>query len=336
MPLPLLVPIVLGAAGLWGAGKGVKAVMDNNEAKEIVNDAQQIIENAQDDVEDSRQNAEHSLQALGALKAETVQTNVLAFLSVFSQIKNVECDIACADEFKVKEFNNIVSALTEQVNFLQSSGLGIVGGAGAGALAAYGAYSGTMLLASASTGTAISGLSGAAATNATLAWLGGGTLASGGLGVAGGTLALGSIVAGPALLIAGWYMGSKASANLDNAKSDLAQAKKFKADCDAACAMTNGITQTAQLALDVLGQLRKNARRQLIALKAVISRNGDDYKQYGDTEKTIVLRNVKIMQLLKAFLETPILNEQGEVLGDSNTKFIEIKQGIENLENNSR
>ena len=47
----------------------------------------------------------------------------------------------------------------------------------------------------ASTGTAISSLSGAAATNAALAWLGGGTLAAGGAGIAGGKFLL--FLAGP-------------------------------------------------------------------------------------------------------------------------------------------
>ena len=61
-------------------------------------------------------------------------------------------------------------------------------------------------LATASTGAAISGLSGAAATNATLAWLGGGALSAGGFGIAGGTLALGGIVLGPALAIGGFMM----------------------------------------------------------------------------------------------------------------------------------
>lgn len=42
----------------------------------------------------------------------------------------------------------------------------------------------------AGTGTAISSLSGAAATKATLAWLGGGTLAAGGFGITGGAVVL--------------------------------------------------------------------------------------------------------------------------------------------------
>lgn len=53
---------------------------------------------------------------------------------------------------------------------------------------------GLMLLATtigtASTGTAIAGLSGAAATNAAMAWLGGGALSAGGFGVAGGATVL--------------------------------------------------------------------------------------------------------------------------------------------------
>ena len=65
---------------------------------------------------------------------------------------------------------------------------------GAGGVAAVGVTK--ILVASigtASTGTAISTLSGAAATKATLAWLGGGALAAGGLGVAGGTVVLGGV-----------------------------------------------------------------------------------------------------------------------------------------------
>ena len=65
----------------------------------------------------------------------------------------------------------------------------------AGTCAAIGVPALVAQFATAGTGTAISSLSGAAATNATLAWLGGGTVASGGFGVAGGAVVLGGIVA---------------------------------------------------------------------------------------------------------------------------------------------
>ena len=56
-------------------------------------------------------------------------------------------------------------------NFATSILSGVAGGAIGGALTAFGAYSAAGTFAAASTGTAIASLSGAAATNATLAFL---------------------------------------------------------------------------------------------------------------------------------------------------------------------
>lgn len=81
------------------------------------------------------------------------------------------------------------------------AGGGVVGGA-AGAAAAYASFTAAVTWGTASTGAAISGLSGIAASNAALALLGGGTLAAGGAGVAGGTAMLAGLVAGPAVLLA--------------------------------------------------------------------------------------------------------------------------------------
>ena len=73
----------------------------------------------------------------------------------------------------------------------------------------------------ASTGTAISALSGAAAANAALAWLGGGALAAGGGGMAAGHTLL--ALAGPV----GWTVGGLAMAGsgiyLHSRNGDLAR-----------------------------------------------------------------------------------------------------------------
>lgn len=85
----------------------------------------------------------------------------------------------------------------------------IIGSASAGAGAAF--TSGAMLMAStygvAGTGTAISSLSGAAATNASLAWLGGGTVASGGGGMAAGAAVLtgGALFVAAGVAVVGYY-----------------------------------------------------------------------------------------------------------------------------------
>ena len=75
----------------------------------------------------------------------------------------------------------------------------------AGALIAFGSTAGTAVTvlgtfgAAAGTGTAISSLSGAAATNAALAWLGGGTIASGGGGMAVGSTLVANVATGGAV-----------------------------------------------------------------------------------------------------------------------------------------
>ena len=87
---------------------------------------------------------------------------------------------------------------------------GLGKGAAAGAATAAASYGLVGSLAAASTGTAITALSGAAAKSATLAWLGGGALTAGGGGIALGTVALGGIVAGPAVLVVGFFASGKA------------------------------------------------------------------------------------------------------------------------------
>ena len=69
----------------------------------------------------------------------------------------------------------------------------LITGSGAGIATTAGAWAAVSGLGVASTGTAISGLSGAAATHATLAWFGGGSLVTGGGGMALGSCVIGRV-----------------------------------------------------------------------------------------------------------------------------------------------
>lgn len=90
---------------------------------------------------------------------------------------------------------NDISKLSGVGSMIGATVKGLAGGIG-GAIGAVGLATS---IGTAGTGAAISGLSGAAATNATLAWLGGGTIASGGFGIAGGMAVLGGIAALPVI-----------------------------------------------------------------------------------------------------------------------------------------
>lgn len=139
------------------------------------------------------------------------------FLNVFTQIKNVDFkETEGLDELhRLHIDEQEFVELRSMAHFAGSVAGGAVAGTAGGALAAFGAYGAAQALAFASTGTAISALSGAAATNATLAFFGGGSLAAGGLGMAGGTAVLGGLVAGPALLVMGLVAGKAAKKGLE-------------------------------------------------------------------------------------------------------------------------
>ncbi len=99
----------------------------------------------------------------------------------------------------VEQFN--IDADRANIKGASVAGAGVLAGAGAAAFAPTAAMAIATTFGTASTGTAISALSGAAATNAALAWLGGGALAAGGGGMAAGNALL--ALAGPV----GWAIG---------------------------------------------------------------------------------------------------------------------------------
>jgi|GEM_PF-902983 len=106
------------------------------------------------------------------------------------------------------------------------------GGIVAGATVAGIATSATALLGTAGTGAAIGGLHGAAAINATLAALGGGSIATGGFGIAGGLTVLGGLLVIPGIAAGGYIWDKNVRTAYQNAleydektKNDVAKLK---------------------------------------------------------------------------------------------------------------
>ena len=101
--------------------------------------------------------------------------------------------------FECDKFHETEKYATEAYGSMLKTGVGTAAGVAGGATFASLAPTGAIWIATtfgtASTGTAISALSGAAATNAALAWLGGGAIAAGGGGMAAGNALL--LLAGP-------------------------------------------------------------------------------------------------------------------------------------------
>lgn len=331
MPLPLIVPIVLGAAGLFGLGKTVKAAMDNSEANDIAESVAAVVADAENALESGKDGCNSALRAYGEQKLKVIGKEVQDFVDLFSRLKNVSLEHSPElDRLNVGEFTEIaLEDLKHSCSFAGEFAASAAAGAGAGAITAFGAYGGTMMLASAGTGTAISTLSGAAATNATLAWLGGGTLAAGGYGVAGGTMVLGALVAGPALLVLGSVLGAQASKKLDDARANREKAKTYETQVRVVLEKLKAIIEVTVVGVDLLETLRTRLHDANTALREVVRIFGVDYSTYADGAKDTVFKAVKHAQLVKKVIDTPILNEDGSLAENAILGFKGAKECLE-------
>ncbi len=112
-------------------------------------------------------------------------------------------------------------------NLWQETGNALAGAVAAGTAAGVMTLGMVTAVGTASTGTALSALSGAAYVNATLAALGGGAVATGGLGMAGGLAVLGTAVAAPAAAVIGYFFDKNIKTNHAEAVKWLAEVEEY-------------------------------------------------------------------------------------------------------------
>lgn len=316
MPIPLIIGAAAGIAALYGATKGVSGVIDHSNAKDINGDARSMVNTANQKVEEQRKFTNSTLEDYGQRKMRAFNGVIADFIVTFERLKNVDLmQSPELDKLNAGDFSNkTLAGLRQDYQALKDAGLGLGAGMSGGAALAFGAYNGTMLLATASTGTAISSLGGVAATNATLAWLGGGSLAAGGYGMAGGMMVLGGIVAGPALAIFGHVLGNKGEEALNNARSNMEQARTIRDQAELMAGKLQAIQQVTSLANSTFSIISAHLRHAAHKLKDVIENHGEDYRAFPDESKEVVFRSVKFAQLIKAMIDTAILDEDGNLV----------------------
>lgn len=316
MPIPIIIGVAAAAAGIYGIAKGVSGAVDHSNAKDMNNDAQGMVDAANHKIEQHRQSTNKRLEDYGQRKLRAFNGVVADFIDTFGRLKNVDLiQSPESEKLNAGDFSTVtLTGLRQDYQALKDAGLGLGAGLGSSAALAFGAYNGTMLLATASTGTAISSLGGAAATNATLAWLGGGTLAAGGYGMAGGMMVLGGIVAGPALAIFGHVLGNKGEEALNKARSNLEQAKTIRDQAKLMADKLQAIEQITSLANVTFSNVSMFLRHSVHDMKVVIENCGENFQAFSTEDKQTVFSSVKFAQLLKAMIDTPILDQDGNLV----------------------
>ncbi|MBQ0904985.1 hypothetical protein [Micromonospora sp. U21] len=205
MVAPLVIPLAaLIAAGVGAAGKGVTDLVQANMTAKA---AQRDHELAVSAVEVCQGRTHEFAEDYGKDQLRAQAETIGRFAAWLEKNEHL---VERLDRKVVAGVEVAVPSLPKLKFDVEQARTGLTGGfgaLGAAASAQGAALWGVSAFASASTGTAISGLSGAAATNAALAWLGGGSLATGGGGMAAGAIVLNLIMIAPAAFITGITVG---------------------------------------------------------------------------------------------------------------------------------
>lgn len=312
MPLPLLIGGAILLAGV-GAKKGYDASETNDKADRIIRRSKEDFKEAKEELDEDQSYTNSTLEQLGECKVNLFTTDIKLLIDIIQRCKDgANSEFDNTKYITENELNDLKSSLDSSLEIKK----GLAQGVGAGVLTGLGAYGAVGALASASTGTAIAGLSGAAATNATLAWLGGGSLAAGGGGMALGTAVLGGLVAGPLIAVGGLVMNSAAEKNLTNAR-------EFESDADIAIEQMTTVKVSLQGVRERSSEL-ESALEEISARFNIIANNLTNNNMHPvlkfiknifrskDICKEKELDTLLMLgKTLKNLLDIPVLDEDG-------------------------
>lgn len=304
MPLPLILGIAAGIAGLTGVGAGVKGAIDMANANDTLNIAKKRDEENKKRHKSIDEKACKAMDELGMLE--------MNILSSFKQFADVVEKIKNRPSFGDIKMGNVDIPTFDSKELEQASvGAGIlIGGLGGAALGTAGGFAASgaataavMALGTASTGTAISSLTGVAATNATLAALGGGSIAAGGGGMALGSTVLGVSTLGVGLLVGGVIVGLVGSKLSDKADKAYKQMLENEEKIHKICKFLEELYVVANNYKTDMEKAYSFYKDQFKILKYIVESNEDaggavDWRKLRESDKTILNNVVMLVGLL--------------------------------------
>lgn len=307
-----LVPLAAVAAVALGAG--MKGALDTAKGRRTRREAQKRLDVAIAECESIRVETERAVREYGELQIRVHKDTVARFADWLERNEHL---VKRLDFKKVDGVRIRVPSVPKYVVSVENITTGVIGlasGVGAGVAAQAGALWGVSTFASASTGTTISSLSGVAAQNAILAWFGGGSLASGGGGVAAGTAVLGLVAVVPALLIGGMTVGVTGART--NTKS-----REFAATVELEIARI-------ALARDLLGAAGRRIQElqallDAMALRATSALDVLEALEFDpELHAREFLRALQFVTAVKEVLNTPVLDPTSGELAEASIEIL--------------
>ncbi|MBD2004972.1 MULTISPECIES: hypothetical protein [Cyanophyceae] len=274
-------------------------------ANELAKTAQERYESAVKELKKQEEATNKLAEEYGQLQLEVIKDTIGRFIifleSTGRKASESEKRLLEGMDFSIQQLKEYKVAAIGAEKYL----LGGVQAAGAAAAGYGGALSVATSIGAASTGTAISSLSGAAATNATLAWFGGGAIAAGGGGMALGTVVLGGITVLPALAIGGFFAAREGEKAMTKAREHEAKVNKAIAEIN----LAKDVAQKVKKRITELHNVLLSVDTCAIASLNELESQPFDSKRDGEKFQQIAI----LMEALVAILKTPVLNSEGKL-----------------------
>ena len=306
-----IVPLLLGVGAIWAGVDGARRLANGQqqraEAERLVEDALLRHSRAADRVEKARAQLEARARGYAEQQRAIMQgpmADVIAFLKVIKQrsVLRPVAELVQVQTYLPSPGTTLLAPVDPRDVLVGLSQVVLTGAsAGQGALAIAG------LIGVASTGATIHALHGAAASSATLAWLGGGAVEVGGGGIALGRVVLGGVVVGAALFVAGVLVESQGAEAFTQALARQADINLRIADCESLIRHL-GCVQTRIKELNaVASALTERLQRMLARMDAT------RWSIQCDAD----VRELQVMLILARalgeVLQTPVVDPSGQL-----------------------
>lgn len=329
-----------GAAGVGGIAKGGSQILKaNSTMKELQVQHQQNLAR----LEKRNKECVRDMDKLGRKELEILKS-FQEFSTVFEKIKNrpefakIQKQGICLPQYDGEELKKASVGANTLLGGLGGAAAGTAGGfAASGAATAV-----VMALGTASTGVPIASLSGAAATNATLAALGGGSLAAGGGGMALGTTVLGAATLGVGLLIGGVIFGIAGGKISSDAKKAQKEIEKETQQTEEICNYLLDLQGTANRYGRKLDEVGSMYHEHMEKLKWMVVMQGRaDWDWYTEPEKQLVNNTALLVKLLYDMCKVELVqkSEEEDAMNTINTtglkeQYQKVEQVTESLNAN--
>lgn len=303
-----MIPLILGAAalatGALGAVKGAKGIGNMNQAKEIGEQAQQKYESSLQNLKAAWEITNQSAEVYGQMQLRIKQGTISNFIAFIERIgqraSQNNLDILTGLDISTQQIQEYKTEVIKAEQWVK-------GGVSAAVAASVAGSSAITLARSVGTATvsrffglwttevAISQLGGTAALNATIAWLGGSSMAVGGA-------VLGGITLGPALMAGGFQLAGKGEQALTKAREYEANINVEIANIEAAQDFLLQVKRRTVELANLVCNLNNRAKSALQQLEAQPFNRDRDASKFQEV--------ALLIKALAEIMKVPILDNE--------------------------